>query len=206
MARPRSDERRNAILSAATRAIASQGLGAATATIAQEAGGSNGARCLYCETKTTLLNELYVDLKTEMGAAATAGLDSEGAPRDQILHMWRQWLHWATTNPEKRRALAQLDVSDEITPEAHRTVADAQTGMAELLERIRADGPMRDAPLGFVLTLPSAIADVTMDAMIREPAKADAHSRVAFDAMWRVLAGTSSPTTTRLQPENEESL
>jgi AcrR family transcriptional regulator len=195
MARPRSDERRNAILAAATRAIASQGLGASTATIAKEAGVSTGSLFLYFDTKTTLLNELYVGLKTEMGAAATAGLASEGAPRAQILHMWRQWLHWATTNPEKRRALAQLDVSDEITLEAHRTVADAQKGMAELLERLRADGPLRDAPLGFVLTLASAIADATMDAMIREPAQADAHSRVAFDALWRVLAGTSSPTT-----------
>ncbi len=196
MSRPRSDDRRNAILSAATRAIASQGLGAATATIAQEAGVSTGALFLYFDAKATLLNELYVGLKTEMGAAAIAGLASEGAPREQILHMWVQWLHWATTNPEKRRALAQLDVSDEITPEAHRAVADAQKGMAKLLERIRADGPMRDAPLGFVLTLTSAIADATMDAMIREPAQAEVHSRVAFDAMWRVLAGTSSPTTT----------
>jgi len=195
MARPRSDDRRNAILSAATRAIASQGLGAATATIATEAGVSTGALFLYFDTKATLLNELYVGLKAEMGAAATAGLAGESAPRAQIRHLWGQWLRWATTNPEKRRALAQLDVSDEITPEAHRTVAEAQTGMAELLERLRADGPMQDAPLGFVLTLTSAIADVTMDAMIREPAQADAHSRVAFDALWRVLAGTSSPTT-----------
>ena len=206
MSKPRNDDRRNAILAAATRAIASQGLGAATATIAKEAGVSNGSLFLYFDTKTTLLNELYVGLKTEMGAAATAGLASEGAPRDQIRHMWGQWLRWATTNPEKRRALAQLEVSDEITPEAHRTVADAQKGMAELLERLRADGPMRDAPLGFVLTLASAIADATMDAMIREPAQTDVHSRVAFDALWRVLVGTSSPTTTGLQPENEESL
>lgn len=206
MSRPRSEDRRNAILSAATRAIASQGLGAATATIAKEAGVSNGSLFLYFDTKTTLLNELYVGLKTEMGAAAIAGLTSESEPREQIYHMWGRWLHWATTNPEKRRALAQLEVSDEITTEAHRTVADAQKGIAELLERIRADGPMRDAPLGFVLTLTSAIADVTMDAMIREPAKAEAHSRVAFDAMWRVLAGTSSPTTTGSQPESKESI
>lgn len=195
MGRLRSEDRRNAILSAATRAVASQGLGAATATIAKEAGVSNGSLFLYFDTKTTLLNELYIGLKTEMGAAATAGLASESEPREQLLHMWGQWLHWATTNPEKRHALAQLEVSHEITSEAHRTVADAQQGMAELLERIRADGPMQDASLGFVLTLTSAIADVTVDAMIREPEKAKAHSRVAFAAMWRVLAGTSFSAT-----------
>ena len=196
MSRQRNVDRRNAILAAAARAIASQGLGAATAAIAKEAGVSNGSLFLYFDTKTTLLNELFVGLKTEMGTAAMAGLADVSEPREQLRHLWRQWLRWATTNPEKRRALAQLEVSDEITLESHRTVAEAQQGMADVLERIRANGPMGEAPLGFVLTLTSAVADVTMDAMIRDPVRAEAHSRVAFDALWRVFAGFPSPTTT----------
>lgn len=195
MPRARSEERRNAILSAATRVIASQGLGAATATIAKEAGVSNGSLFVYFDTKAALLNELYVALKTEMTAAAIAGLPAEGEPRERVFHMWTQWLGWATTNPEKRRALAQLDVADDITADSHRTVRSAFRGIADLLERSRADGPMRDAPLGFALSLTSAIADATIDAMIREPAEAGARSRVAFDAMWRVLAGSSVPAT-----------
>jgi AcrR family transcriptional regulator len=195
MPRARSEDRRNAILSAATRVIASQGLGAATATIAKEAGVSNGSLFVYFDTKAALLNELYVALKTEMTAAAIAGLPAEGERREQVFHMWTQWLGWATTNPEKRRALAQLDVSDDITADSHRTVRSAFRGIADLLERSRAEGPMRDAPLGFALSLTSAIADATIDAMIREPAEAEARSRVAFDAMWRVLAGSSVTAT-----------
>lgn len=195
MPRPRSEDRRNAILSSATRVIASQGLGAATATIAKEAGVSNGSLFLYFDTKATLMNELYIDLKTEMGAAAVAGLPVESEAREQVLHMWNQWLRWATINPEKRRALAQLEVSDDITADSHRTVRQALNGIAELLERSRANGPMQDAPLGFVLTLTSAIADATIDAMIREPAEAKARGRVAFEAIWRVLAGSSLPVT-----------
>ncbi|MDQ2741139.1 MAG: TetR/AcrR family transcriptional regulator [Chloroflexota bacterium] len=183
-------------MSAATRVIASQGLGAATATIAQQAGISNGSLFLYFETKAILMNELYVDLKTEMGAAAIAGLPAESGPREQVLHMWTQWLRWATTKPEKRRALAQLEVADDITAESHQTVSQALSGIAELLERSRAHGPMQDAPLGFVLILTSSMADATIDAMIREPAEAEGHSKVAFDAMWRVLAGSSLPATT----------
>jgi AcrR family transcriptional regulator len=195
MPKPRSHERRKAILSAATRVIASQGLGAPTAAIAKEAGVSNGSLFLYFETKTILLNELYVDLKTEMGAAAIEGLPTESGPREQVLHMWTQWMRWATANADKRRAIAQLDVADEITAESHQTVRQALSGIAELLERVRAHGPIQDAPLGFVLILANAMADATIDAMIREPAEAKAHSRVAFDALWRVLAGTSPPTT-----------
>lgn len=188
MARPRSEERRKAILSAATHVIAEQGLGAATAAIAKEAGVSNGSLFVYFDTKTTLFNELYVALKTEMGAAAVAGLPLAGDPREQVLHMWTHWLQWATSFPEKRGALAHLGVSGEITVESHRTVSSALSGIADLLERSRAGGPMRQAPLSFVLTLTNAIAEAAIDVMIREPAQAETHSRIAFEAMWRILA------------------
>jgi AcrR family transcriptional regulator len=189
MPRPRSEDRRSAILSAASRAIASEGLGAATAAIAKEAGVSNGSLFLYFETKATLLNELYIALKTEMGEIAVAGLPSSGEPPEQIRHMWTQWLSWATANPEKRRTLAQLEAADDVTAESHQIVRQAQRGIAELLERSRAGGPMQDVPLAFVVTLIGAIADATMDAVIREPAEAEARSEAAFEAVWRVLAG-----------------
>jgi AcrR family transcriptional regulator len=203
MPRPRSEDRRNAILSAAIRVVASEGLGAATAAIAKEAGVSNGSLFLYFETKATLLNELYVALKTEMGETAVAGLPRSGEPREQLHHMWKQWLRWATANPEKRRALAQLEAADDVTAESHETVRRAQRGMAELLERSRAGGPMQNVPLGFVVALIGAVADATMDAMIREPAEADACSDVAFEAAWRVL--TESPGGNGQQPDRKES-
>jgi AcrR family transcriptional regulator len=196
MARPRSEDRRNAILSAATRVIASQGLGASTAAIAKEAAVSNGSLFVYFDTKAALVNELYVALKTEMGTVATAGLPVESEPREQLLHVWTQWLRWATTTPEKRRALAQLEVSDEITAESHRTVSSAFGGIADLLERSRAGGPMQDVPLSFVLTLISAIADAAIDTILDEPAESEARSSAAFDAIWRVLASSSLPART----------
>jgi hypothetical protein len=87
-------------------------------------------------------------------------------------------------------------VSDEITAQSHRAVSAAFGGIADLLERSRSNGPMQDVPLSFVLTLTSAIADATIDAILREPAEAEARSSVAFDAIWRVLAGSSLPATT----------
>jgi len=195
MPRPRSEDRRNAILSAATRVIAAEGLGAATAAIAKDAGVSNGSLFVYFGTKAVLLNELYVTLKKEMGAVAVAGLPVDSDVREQVLHMWNQWLRWATSCPEKRRALAQLQVADDITADSHRAVSSAFSGIADLLERSRASGPMRDTPLGFVLTLTTAIADAAIDAIIREPADAEARGSVAFEAMWRVLAGLSLPAS-----------
>ncbi|MFB7499863.1 TetR/AcrR family transcriptional regulator [Streptomyces sp. NPDC056161] len=195
MARPRSEERRNTILSAATRVIASQGLGASTAVMAKEAGVSNGSLFVYFDTKTALLNELYVALKTEMGQTAVAGLPTESDPREQLRHMWTQWARWATAHPHKRRALAQLQVADDITAESHQAAHAAMAGIAHLLEQCRADGPRKDVPLGFLLPLINAIAEATIDAMIREPDSAEARSQVTFDAMWQILTGSGATDT-----------
>jgi AcrR family transcriptional regulator len=194
MARPRSEDRRNAILSAAARVIASQGLAAAaTAVIAKEAGVSNGSVFVYFDTKAALLNDLYLALKAEMMAAAVAGLDTGGEPREQVRRMWTQWLRWATASPHKRRALAQLEVADDITADSRQTAHAAFSGIADLVNRSRADGPMRDVPLSFVLTLTTAIAEATIDTVLREPAEAEAHSSAGFDAVWRVIAGSPVP-------------
>ena len=187
MARPRSDERRTAIMSAAIRVIASEGLGAATATIAKEAGVSNGSLFTYFDTKSDLLNQLYIELKVEMGAAALNGLPIESGIREQLRYMWRHWLRWATSCPEKRRTLAHLDVSADITPASHQAGRQTMAGVAMLLERSRENGPMRDAPLAFVVALMSAMADATIDFVIHDPVNADTHCKVSFDAMWRML-------------------
>ena len=57
MARPRSGEKRNAIITAAIKIIAAQGLSAPTAMIAKEAGVSNGTLFTYFGTKADLLNQ-----------------------------------------------------------------------------------------------------------------------------------------------------
>jgi AcrR family transcriptional regulator len=188
MARPRSDDKRSAIMAAAIRVIASQGLSAPTATIAKEAGVSNGSLFTYFETKADLLNQLYTELKAEMAAAALDGLPADGDIHRQMLHIWSHSLRWATSCPDKRRTLVHLGVSDDITPESreagHRTMA----GVARLLERSRENGPMRDAPLGFVVALMNALTDATIDFMILDPEGADQHAAAAFGAMWRMLA------------------
>lgn len=188
MARPRSDNRRGAIMSAAIRVIASQGLGAPTATIAKEAGVSNGSLFTYFETKADLLNRLYVELKVEMAAAAVDGLPTESDLRTQMLHMWSHWLRWATSCPERCRTLAHLDVADAITVESHQAASHALVGVRTLLERSREHGPMRDASPEFVVALMSALADATSDFMIHDPANADNHCMAAFEALWRMVA------------------
>jgi hypothetical protein len=134
------------------------------------------------------LNQLYLELKAEMAAAALDGLPAGRDIRKQVLHMWSHWLRWATAYPEKRRTLAHLGVSGDITPESLQTGHRTMAAVAKLLERSREHGPMRDAPLGFIVALMSALADATIDVMIHDAANADKHSRAGFDALWRMVA------------------
>jgi AcrR family transcriptional regulator len=188
MSRPKSEDKRKASMEAATRLIVTQGLSASTASIAQQAGISNGSLFTYFETKADLFNELYLDLKSEMAAAAMESLPTGAALRDQNFHVWSQWMQWAVANPEKRRALTQLNVSEELTPATRVAGHQTMAGMAELLERVRAKGPMRSAPMGFVVAIMNSLAEATMDYMAREPTNAVKHCKAGFDALWRVLS------------------
>ncbi len=108
MSRPKIDEKRKALLEAATRIIVSQGLSAPTAGIAKEAGVANGSLFTYFETKSDLYNKLYLELKTEMADAALKGLDSHVEPREQLFHIWQRWMAWAVSCPHNVWFAARL--------------------------------------------------------------------------------------------------
>jgi len=188
MARPRSEDKRNALMAAATRVIVTQGLSAPTAMIAQEAAVSNGSLFTYFKTKADLFNQLYLELKAGMASAALEGLPAKAGLREQFFHIWSNWMRWAVSNPEKRRALAQLGVSDEITPATRAAGHKTMTKIAELMQQCRSNGPMRDAPMGFVSAIMSSLAEATMDYMVQDPANAKKHCKAGFDALWRVIS------------------
>jgi AcrR family transcriptional regulator len=174
-------------MAAATRVIVTQGLSAPTATIAQEAGVANGSLFTYFETKADLFNQLYLELKAGMASAALEGLPAEAEIRQQLFHLWSNWMSWAMSNPEKRRALAQLDVSTEITPASRAAGHKTMAGIVELLEKSRAKGALRKVPMGFVAALMNSLAEATMGFMVQDPTNRDKHCKVGFDALWRVL-------------------
>ena len=187
MPRPKSDEKRAAILQAATRIIVMQGLSAPTAGIAKEAGVANGSFFTYFETKTELFNQLYLELKGEVASATSAGMSAHTELRKQFFQVWRNWTTWSVSFPEKRSALAQLSVSGEITEKSHLAAQKLMSGLADLADRGRLNGPMMKAPLGFVLTLMNSVAEATMDFMQQDPANAQKHCREGFEAMWRMF-------------------
>jgi len=187
VARPRSNDKRQAILEAAIGVIAAQGLSASTAAIAKAAGVANGSLFTYFETKAELWNTLYVELKTEMAASSAEALTTDGSAKDALLQAWEGWVTWAVEMPERRKVLQLLVTSDEITAASRRAGHGAMAPLRQLLERCRAQGPMREATPGFVAALMTATAEATIDFIIDDPANAAGYRRDGFAALWRML-------------------
>jgi len=175
-------------MEAATRVIVKQGLSAPTATIAQEAGVSNGSLFTYFETKADLFNQLYLELKTGMAAAALEGFPTEGDFRKQVFHVWSNWMDWALSNPEKRHALTQLGVSGEITSATRAAAQKTMASLADLMEQMRSNGSLRNASKGFAAAIMNSLAETTMDFMIDDPANAKKHCKVGFEVFWRAIS------------------
>jgi AcrR family transcriptional regulator len=189
MARPKSEDKRNALMAAATRVFVAQGLAAPTAAIAKAAGISSGSLFTYFKTKAELLNALFLELKVEMAETSLRGLPAKAHLRTQFEHMWLNWMHWAGKYPGKRRTLALLQVSDEITPVTRAAGHQAMLEIAGMLERARAKGPMRHLSMGYVVTVMNSVAEATMDFIVKDSKRAEENIQAGFDALWRIVAG-----------------
>src|ERR1700731_1195154 len=125
MARPRSVDKRTAILEAATEVVAELGIGAPTAKIAKGAGVADGTLFTYFANKDELLNQLYLELKTDLRDAMMTGYPAGKSLIDRNRHVWDRFVGWGSAHSLKRRAMRQLAVSDRITEESKQLVGDA---------------------------------------------------------------------------------
>lgn len=187
MARLKSDDKRASILEATIGLIAEQGLGAPTALIAKRAAVAHGSVFNYFPTKAELFNAVYLQLKGELEDAVYPGLPTSADTRQQLHHLWTRWTRWGVGNPTRRRALAQLDVSDLITESSHMVAFERAALGIDIVRRASATGGLRDQSIEFVGGIVSALAGTTIDFMLRDPAHAEDYCSASFDALWKAL-------------------
>lgn len=188
MARPRSEDKQHAILGAAIQVIAELGVAAPTARIAKLAGVAEGSLFTYFATKDVLLNQLYLALKGELREVMLADYPAGASLRDRAWHVWRAYVDWGVAWPEKRKTMAQLNVSERVTAQ---TKTEGTLAFADVLAMIRdsmATGALRAQPPAFVSAMMGALADTTMDFMINEPQSANAYRQGGFDGFWHAIS------------------
>ncbi|EPW3426140.1 oxygen-insensitive NAD(P)H nitroreductase [Klebsiella pneumoniae] len=133
MARPKSEDKKQALLEAATAAFAQSGIAASTSAIARSAGVAEGTLFRYFATKDELLNELYLAIKLRLVRTMIAGLDpDEKRPKENARNIWNSYIDWGVRNPMEHKAIRRMALSERITDETRRQVKES---FPELNER-----------------------------------------------------------------------
>jgi len=187
MARAKSDDKRTAILAAATQVVAAEGISAATARIAKIAGVAEGTLFTYFSNKDVLLNQLYLQLKGELRDVMLPSYPKSRSLRSRVKHVWERYLEWGIANPEKRKAVAQLSVCDRVTEETRAAASQAFDDIHTLVEESIASGQLHGHSPAFVSAIMGTLAETTMDFMTRDAQHAERYSASGFTAFWNAI-------------------
>src|SRR6202451_1493418 len=185
MARPKSEEKRNAILEAAARLFAERGLTAApTSEISKQAGVAEGTLFTYFKTKDELINALYREMKLELADAMMSDFPRRGSIRDRLQHVWDRYLTWGIKNPSQHKVLQQMTVWGGLTKESKHAGTTPFLEIEKMAEAAVAQHVFLARPLAFVPAPLNALADPTMDFMRRDPKQADMYRKQGFEMLW----------------------
>ena len=186
MARPKSENKRNAILDASTRVFAERGLTAApTSEISKQAGVAEGTLFTYFKTKDHLINALYREIKLELADAMMSGFPRKKSVRTRLRHVWDGYVNWGVSNPEQRKVLAQLQVSGMLSKES---IEAGSAPFVEMQNMIRDAIEQRilrgDLPMELISKMLSALVEATMDLILVKPAMARKYRDGGFEIYW----------------------
>ena len=188
MARPKSEDKKQALLEAATSAIAQSGIAASTAMIARSAGVAEGTLFRYFATKDDLLNALYLHLKSDLCQAMLAGLVENVSPKEFTHNIWNSYIDWGVRNPAGHHAIRRMAVSEKITAETIEQVRAMFPELQKLCQRSVRAVFISDDFRAFGDALFLSLAEATIEFASREPLRADKLKALGFEAMWLALA------------------
>jgi AcrR family transcriptional regulator len=186
VARPRSENKRNAILDAATRLFAERGLTAApTSEISKQAGVAEGTLFTYFKTKDDLINALYREIKLELADAMMSDFPRKKNVRTRLRHVWDRYVNWGIANSKQRKALVQLQVSEVLTKESKDAgsapFVEFQTMIRDTIEqRIFRN----DLPVELISKSLAALVEATIDLTVSNPSKAKTYRDSGFQMFW----------------------
>jgi AcrR family transcriptional regulator len=188
LARPRSSDKRKAILSAATRLFAESGLSAPTSAISSLAGVAEGTLFTYFENKVELLNVLYREIKLELADAMMTGFPRKKSIRTQLRHIWNCYTAWGVTHPDQRKVLSQLQLSDSLTPESQKAGSAPFIEIETMAQDAVKQRILQEIPQEFLSATMEASAQTTMAFMATHPASANKFQSLGFEMFWRAIS------------------
>jgi len=186
VARPKSEDKRNAILDAATRLFAERGLTAApTSEISKQAGVAEGTLFTYFKTKDDLINALYREIKLELADAMMSDFPRKRNVGIRLRHVWDRWVNWGIANPNQRKVLAQLTVSEVLTKES-RDAGSAPFVEFQIMIRDAIEQRIfrNDVPVELISKSLAALVEATIDLTVAKPSRAKQYRDSGFQMFW----------------------
>jgi AcrR family transcriptional regulator len=184
MARPKSEDKRNAILSAATQIFAERGLGAPTAAISSVAGIAEGTLFTYFKTKEDLVNALYQEIKLELADTMMSGFPRKRSVRERLRHVWDQYIHWGVTNPLQHKVLNQIKFSSSLSEEAKAAGNEPFAEIQKMAEDAVAQRLVQDLPQQFIAAAMRSLVETTMEFVRQNPKQAELYRSSGFELFW----------------------
>jgi AcrR family transcriptional regulator len=192
MARPKSEDKRNAILDAATRLFADRGLTAApTSEISKQAGVAEGTLFTYFKTKDDLINALYREIKLELADAMMSDFPRKKNVGTRLRHVWDRYVNWGIANPKQRKVLAQLTVSEVLTKESRDAGGAPFVEFQAVIRDAMEQHVFRnDVPVELISRSLAALVEATIELTVSHPSKAKQYRDSGFQMFW---AGITKP-------------
>ncbi|WP_439238323.1 TetR/AcrR family transcriptional regulator [Klebsiella pneumoniae] len=180
MARPKSEDKKQALLEAATAAFAQSGIAASTSAIARSAGVAEGTLFRYFATKDELLNELYLAIKLRL-------VRNEKRPKENARNIWNSYIDWGVRNPMEHKALRRMALSERITDETRRQVKESFPELNEMCQLSVKEIFLSEAYRAFGDALFLSLAETTIEFASHDPQRAREIIALGFEAMWHAL-------------------
>ncbi|HBT1394647.1 TetR/AcrR family transcriptional regulator [Klebsiella pneumoniae] len=188
MDRPKSEDKKQALLEAATAAFAQSGIAASTSAIARSAGVAEGTLFRYFATKDELLNELYLAIKLRLVRTMIAGLDpDEKRPKENARNIWNSYIDWGVRNPMEHKAIRRMALSERITDETRRQVKESFPELNEMCQLSVKEIFLSEAYRAFGDALFLSLAETTIEFASHDPQRAREIIALGFEAMWHAL-------------------
>jgi len=186
VARLKSEDKRNAILDAATRLFAERGLTAApTSEISKQAGVAEGTLFTYFKTKDDLINALYREIKLELADAMMSDFPRKKNVGIRLRHVWDRYVNWGIANPRQRKVLAQLTVSEVLTKESRDAGSAPFVEFQTMIRDAIAQRVFRnDVPAELISKSLAVVVEATIDLTVSNPSKAKDYRESGFQMFW----------------------
>ncbi len=186
MSRPRSDEKRQAILDAAVRVFAERGIAhAPTWAISKAAGVAEGSLFTYFESKDELMGELYRELRQSF-SQRLEGIPREADAQTRLRYIWDKYLELGATHPERLKVAAQLRVSGQLFKE-NETPAYVFVELLRAAHEAVGGKELEGLPPEYLVLVMRAQAEVTIEFIQTHPESAEMCREMGFKMLWNGL-------------------